>query len=107
MGAMQLMRLIMVVAIMLSTSLSGAIAADHPTSTDAHAETATPMSVDHGKFCDDSADRSAGCHVMPAIVPALAMHGDGPGLMQTILFRDATLLVGTDPATALDPPRAV
>ncbi len=99
---MYLVRLLTIILIVLSTSLSGAMAASHAGTADM-----TVMSVDHESCCEGSMQQSPSCHAVPAIIPTMTMSWAAPEAMQSVTFELAILLTGTEPSGTLDPPRAV
>jgi hypothetical protein len=97
----------MIVLTVLSTSLSGAMAASHPPSAGRNVNVMTAMSGDHTHCCEDTADLAQSCHVLPALVPALVMGGIAPEFSGMELSESGILLTGIRPSGLLDPPRAV
>ncbi|MBB5723367.1 hypothetical protein FHS72_003012 [Loktanella ponticola] len=104
---MYFVRLLMIALIVLSTTLSGAMAARHLGPTDVSVETAAVMSADHKTCCTDGTEQSQGCHVLPAILPAMKMDSGAQKLLRSVTFGPSILPTGFEPAGTLDPPRLV
>jgi hypothetical protein len=104
---MSLLRFLMIVLTVMSTSLSGAMAASHAPSADIDVNVMTAMSGDHTHCCEDTTDLAQSCHVLPALVPALVMGGIAPEFSGLELSESGTLLTGMEPSGLLDPPRVV
>ncbi|TYB88396.1 hypothetical protein [Oceaniovalibus sp. ACAM 378] len=104
---MTLIRFLMILVIVLSTPLSGAMAAGHPFASDMAQEAANSevTSVGHGMCCEENTDRSPSCHVLTALVPALTNNTTTPTQMRSAIFGFPTVLAGIEPAGPLDPPR--
>lgn len=108
---MKLIRILTIFMVVLSTSLSGAIsgamAADHVVSMNMSVQTTDAMPGDHGGCCDHDTERSATCHVVPAVIPVMTFDRSDPDVLRMVSFGPTTILIGTEPVTLLDPPRAV
>ncbi len=104
---MSFLRLLMVVLIILSTSLSGAMAASHAQLSDMNVSVMETMSVDHTQCCGDTKDLAQSCHVLLGLVPALVAVHVAPESSSMALTISETLLTGIEPTGILDPPRAV
>lgn len=102
---MYFMRLLTIALIVLSTTLSGAMAASHAGQTDMAVDTASVMSADHKTCCTDGMERSQSCHALPAILPAMMMDRGAQDLVRSVTFGPSILLTGSEPAGTLDPPR--
>lgn len=97
----------MVILTVLSTTLSGAMAASHVAQIDKTIETAAVMATDHETCCIDDTKHSQICHVLPAILPAIKMDSGAQELVWSVTFGPSILLTGFEPAGTLDPPRSV
>jgi hypothetical protein len=104
---MSLLRFLMIVLTVMSTSLSGAMAASHAPSADIDVNVMTAMSGDHTHCCEDTTDLAQSCHVLPALVPTLVMENIAPEFSGMELSEPGTLMTGIKPSGLLDPPRAV
>ena len=104
---MYFVRLLMVILIALSTTLSGAMAAGHAGLSDVSVETSATMSANHETCCTDGMERSQSCHVLPAILPAMQRESGAQELVRSVTFGPSTLPTGFEPAGTLDPPRSV
>ena len=104
---MHFVRHLMVILIVLSTTLSGAMAASHVGPIDVSVETAAVMSTDHETCCNDSMEQSQSCHVLPAILPAMTIDSGAQELVKTVTCGPSILPTGFEPSGTLDPPRAV
>jgi methylmalonyl-CoA mutase cobalamin-binding subunit len=100
---MSLLRFLMIVLTVMSTSLAGAMAASHAPSADIDVNVMTAMSGDHTHCCEDTTDLAQSCHVLPALV----MGGIAPEFSGMELSETGILLTGIKPSGLLDPPRAV
>jgi len=104
---MHFVRLFTIVLILLSTALSGAMAASHAGPTDGRVETAAVVPADHQTCCADSMEQFQTCNALTAIIPATMAHGTAPKHVQSVTFGPSILLPGFEPAGNLDPPRPV
>lgn len=104
---MYFVRLLTIALIVLSTTLSGAMAAGHVGPTDVSVESVGVMSTDHETCCTDGMEQSQSCHVLPAILPAMQMDSGVQDLVRSVTFGPSILLIGFEPAGPLDPPRSV
>lgn len=104
---MALVRILMVVILTLSASLSGAMGAGHmPDLNDDH--TAAHLMEDtQPACCHDSTERAQTCHALPALLPAAETSGNVPAAGEDIFCASGMLLTGVEPSGSLDPPRAV
>lgn len=104
---MRLIRLLLIVLMTLTTSVSGAMGADHATAMDhAHANT-VDVAGDDTVCCSDSTERTQSCHVLPALVPASDLRVTGPTSCRDVSFGPGLLLTGIEPSRPLDPPLSV
>lgn len=104
---MYLVRILLVVLLTLSTSLSNAMDAGHvPVSDHEHA---TVEGMAHGQplCCQDSTERTQTCHALLALLPALTSSVIAPGTGEDVFCTSGVLLTGFEPSGPLDPPRAV
>ncbi|WP_044044014.1 hypothetical protein [Octadecabacter antarcticus] len=104
---MKLIRLLTIVMVVFSTSLSGVMAANHVGMNDMSIEAVDAMLSDQESCCQHSADRSARCHIMSAVIPFMMLDSSGPDVRWTISIGPSTFLIGIEPTTILDPPRTV
>ena len=104
---MGFVRLLLVVMIALSASVSGggdighdvAMVHDHPVVEIADGE---PPSC-----CSESSDRTQSCHALPALLPAMNPDGVAPDACGGVSIGAELRLAGIEPSGPLDPPRTV
>lgn len=104
---MSLARLIMVVILALSASLSGAMDAVHMPPTDHDHAAAEMMADEQPACCQDSSERTQTCHAVPALLPASEPTSTLPIAGEDVVCASGILLTGIQPSGPLDPPRAV
>ena len=104
---MSLVRLLLVVLITLSASLSSAMDAGHAAVSDPDHTTMSAMSDDQRLCCEDSTERSQSCHVLPALLPVSVLGANAPATGANVFVCSGLLLTGIEPSGPLDPPRAV
>ncbi len=106
-------RILTIVLVVLSTSFSGTWAAADGPSGDLRVEggerhvMALMVAADPYECCEENMERSANCHLFPAIIPVTAADGPSRGRAQSFTMGATTMPDGTDPDGPLDPPRAV
>lgn len=106
---MAFLRLASLVLLILITSVSGVMSVAHGehagVAMDMHG--GDPIAGNHQGCCENGTERSTNCHVLPVLVPVtFAAHLAHDPTGRLALVR-STLLVGTEPAGPLDPPRSV
>ncbi|APX12410.1 hypothetical protein [Tateyamaria omphalii] len=103
---MGLIRLLLVVLVALSASVSGAMDAGHmPAPEHSHAAMDN-MINDQPVCCSESTERSPTCHALPALLPGAGQHDDAPVTCEDVFTAASLLLTGIEPSGPLDPPRA-
>jgi hypothetical protein len=85
---MYVARLFTVILIVLSASLSGAMAAGQA---DRAAEASAAVPADHETCCTDGMERLHGCHVGPALLPAAAVDTRAQGLVRSVTLMTLSL----------------
>ncbi len=104
---MYFVRHLMIIMIVLSATLSGAMAAGHAGQMDMIMDEAAVVSADHKDCCTDGMTQSQSCHVLPAILPEMKIDRIPQKLVQSVTFGPSHLLTGFEPTGTLDPPRSV
>ncbi|MEL6959655.1 MAG: hypothetical protein AAGL89_11965 [Pseudomonadota bacterium] len=104
---MYLVRILLVILLTFSTSLSNAMDAGHmPVSDHKHA-TVEGMADAQPLCCQDSTERAQTCHALLALLPTLTLSGTAPVAGEDVFCTSGVLLTGFEPSGPLDPPRAV
>lgn len=102
-----MIRLLLIVLMTLTASISGALDAGHATAMEhAHAG-ALDVTDDQPLCCSDSTERMQNCHVLPALVPASDLPVSEPASRGDVSFGSGLLPTGIDPSGPFDPPRTV
>lgn len=102
---MVMIRTILIAALTLTASLSGAMDVDHMPIVE-HDHTAMEnMAVEGPVCCDDSTERGQSCHVLPAVLANAGGEVSAPETSDALFFRSGLLLTGLEPSGPLDPPR--
>lgn len=106
---MGVFRLLLVVMVTLSASVSGAMDAGHmPVMSHSHSHASVDEVADTQLVCcSESSDRSQTCHGLPALVPGTELHDAAPVICDVVSIDTGELLTGFEPSGPLDPPRAV
>ncbi|WP_298430837.1 hypothetical protein [uncultured Jannaschia sp.] len=103
---MGLIRLLLVVMVALSASISGAMDAGHAAVVE-HSHAATDEAADDQPVCcSESSERSQPCHALPALLPGVGHHDDAPATCEDVYVSASLPLTGIKPSGPLDPPRA-
>lgn len=104
---MYLVRILLVVLLTFSTSLSNAMDVGHmPVSDHTHA-TVEGMANAQPLCCQGSTERAQTCHALLALLPTLTLSGTAPLTGEDVFCTSGVLLTGFEPSGPLDPPRAV
>lgn len=104
---MYLVRILLVVLLTLSTSLSNAMEAGHMPDLDHDHATVEGMADGQPSCCQDSTERAQTCHALLALLPNLTLSGTAPVAGEDVFCTSDVLLTGFEPSGPLDPPRAV
>ncbi|KQI69184.1 hypothetical protein AN189_06350 [Loktanella sp. 3ANDIMAR09] len=104
---MGLIRLLLVVMLALSASVSGAMDAGHSAATEHRHATVNEIADDQPVCCSDSAERSQTCHALPALLPVAGLQDTAPATCGDVFVTASLRLTGIAPSGPLDPPRAV
>lgn len=104
---MGLVRLLLVVLLALSASVSAAMVASH-TAVVGHNHTAMDNATDkQPACCSESTDRTQTCHVLPALLPGADRHDAALATCEDLAIGVGLILTGVEPSVPLYPPRAV
>lgn len=104
---MGLVRLLLVVMVTLSASLSGAMDAGHTTVAEHGHASADEVADDQPVCCSESSERTQTCHVLPALLPGADQHDAAPAACEDVVMSAGLLLTGIELSGPLDPPRAM
>ena len=104
---MNLVRLLLVVLVALSASVSGAMDAGHVAVMEHEHMAMEEVADDQPICCSESTERSQTCHVLPALLPVADLDGTGPATCEDVSMGTNLLLTGIEPSGTLDPPRPV
>ena len=100
-------RLLLIVLMTLTASISGVLDAGHATAIEHAHAAALDATVDQPVCCSDGTERTQNCHVLPALVPASDLHVSEPESCGDVSFGSGLLLTGINPSGPLDPPLTV
>ena len=104
---MYLVRILLVMLLTFSTSLSNAMDAGHmPVSDHTHAIVEN-MADAQPLCCPDSTKHAQTCHALLALLPTLTLSCTAPVAGEDVFCTTGVLLTGFEPSGPLDPPRAV
>lgn len=103
---MSLIRLLLVVIVALSASVSGAMNAGHITVAEHSHAAMVDVADDQPVCCSGGTERTQTCHVLPALLPGADLHDASPAGCEDVAFGTGLLLTGIEPSGPLDPPRA-
>ena len=103
---MGLIRLLLVVLVALSASVSGAMVAGHAAVVEHSHVAMDEVANDQPVCCSESSERSQTCHALPALLPGAGNHDDAPATCEDVFIAASLLLTGIEPSGPLDPPRA-
>jgi hypothetical protein len=104
---MVLIRLLLIVMLTFSASLSAAMEAGHPADVDHDHPVVMSMEDDQPACCEDSTERGQNCHLLPALLPDADGHGTGPAIGKDAIMASGLFLTGFEPSGPLDPPRVM
>ena len=104
---MSLIRLLLVVMLALSASVSGAMDAGHAAVMEHDHAAMDEMADDQPVCCSEGSERTQTCHVLPALLPGTDLHEAAPASCEDVSLCARLLLTGVEPSGPLDPPRAV
>ena len=101
---MSLIRLLLVVLVALSPSLSGAMDASH-TGTVEHNHAAMGEVVDDQPICClETTEHTQTCHTLLALLPGADLYETAPATCEDVIMGPGMLLTGIKPSGLLDPP---
>jgi len=103
---MGLIRLLLIVMVALSASISGAMDAGHAAVVEHSHVAMDEVANDQPVCCSESSERSQTCHALPALLPGAGNHDDAPATCEDVFIAASLLLTGIEPSGPLDPPRA-
>lgn len=103
---MGLIRLLLIVMVALSASISGAMDAGHAAVVEHSHVAMDEVADDQPVCCSESSERSQTCHALPALLPGAGNHDDAPATCEDVFIAASLLLKGIEPSGPLDPPRA-
>ncbi len=104
---MYVVRILLVVLLTFSISLSNALDAGHMPVSDHEHATVEGMADGQPLCCQDSTERAQTCHALLALLPALTSSYTALETGEDVFCTSGVLLTGFEPSGPLDPPRAV
>lgn len=104
---MGMVRLLLVVIVALTASVSGAMDAGHTLALDHRHAAMDDMADAQPVCCSESSERTQTCHALAALLPGADQHEAAPASCEDISLGTSLLLTGIEPAGPLDPPRTV
>lgn len=103
---MGLIRLLLIVMVALSASVTGAMDAGHMAAPEHSHLAMDDVANNQPVCCSESSERSQTCHALPALLPGAGNHHDAPATCEDVFIAASLLLTGIEPSGPLDPPRA-
>lgn len=103
---MGLIRLLLVVLVALSASISGAMDAGHAAVVEHSHVAMDEVADDQPVCCSESSERSQTCHALPALLTGAGHHNDAPATCEDVFTAARLMMTGIEPSSLLDPPRA-
>lgn len=104
---MYIVRLLFIVLVTLSASLSAALEVGHAIATDSDHSVMGEVADDQLVCCNHGSDRTQTCNVLPALVPIGTLEGLEPECSGTLFSSINVLMTGIEPSGLLDPPRVM
>lgn len=104
---MSLVRILLVIVLTMSTSLSSAMGAGHMIIPDHEHATVEAIADGQPLCCQDSMERTQICQFLLALLPALTLSDTAPVTGEDAFCTSDVLLTGLEPSGPLDPPRAM
>jgi hypothetical protein len=104
---MYLVRFLLIVMVMISASLSSAMAASHSGFADRGHGVMEMATNDQVHCCKDGTERTQSCHVLPALLPGAELHQTAPVTGEDVFAAVGLFLTGFEPSGPLDPPRTM
>ena len=102
---MAFVRILLIILTGFSASFSGAMEVGHPVASEANHATMEHVADEQPDCCTDTTESTQSCHVLPALVPAVAFDGNAPDCSKTAYSSVGFSLRGIEPSGLLDPPR--
>lgn len=100
-----MVRLLLIVALTLSASLSGAVGSGHVVMQDHDHSVIESAADDLSACCDDSAERAHTCLTMPAMFEGTGAYVDTRASGDAVFDACGLALTGIQPSGPTDPPR--
>ena len=104
---MYLVRILLVMLLTFSASLSNAMDTGHMPVSDHTYATVEDMADAQPLCCQDSTECAQTCHALLALLPTLTLIGTATVAGEDVFCTTCVLLTGFEPSGPLDPPRAV
>ena len=104
---MYLVRILLLMLLTFSTSLSYAMDAGHVRVSDHTHASVEDIADAQPLCCQDSTECAQTCHALLALLPTLTLSGTAPVAGEDVFCTTGVLLTGFEPSGPLDPPRAV
>lgn len=102
-----MLRMLLILALTLSASLSGAVASERVVAPAHEHHAAQDLDTDAPMCCENGIERAHSCTAMPGMFERAAEYGNAL-TSDCILFElDERVLIGVPPSGLLDPPRTV
>ena len=105
--SMGLFRILVVVMVTLSASVSGTMDAGHAAALEHSHAAMDEMAGDQPVCCSQSSEGPQSCHVLPALLPYSDLHHAAPASCEDVPIGAGLLLTGIEPSGPLDPPDPV
>ncbi|MCK0166700.1 hypothetical protein MWU52_03955 [Jannaschia sp. S6380] len=100
-------RLLLVVMVTLSASVSGAMNASHMAAVEHSHTSVGEVADDQPICCSEGSERTQTCHSLAALLPGADLNDTAPATCEDVSIVTGVLLTGIEPSGPLDPPRAL
>ncbi len=104
---MAFMRIVLIILMTFSASLSGAMEVGHAFASEADHAAMEHVADEQPVCCTDNTEPAQNCHVLPALVPVAAFGVVTPHCSETAYSNIGLWLRGIGSSALLDPPRTV
>lgn len=104
---MVLFRVLLVVMIMISASVSGGMDAGYMAAVEHSHASVGEVADGQPVCCSESFEGAQTCHALSALLPGADLNDTAPATCEDVSIVADLLLMGIEPSGPLDPPRAV
>lgn len=102
-----MLRLVLILALILSASLAGAVASERVVAPAHEHHAIYDIETDAPMCCENGIERAHSCTAMPGMFEHAAEYGNARTSDCIVFERNERVLIGVPPSDLLDPPRLV